>query len=372
MSVTVDGVRVGVPSTPTRQQPTSGRFPPRPALASWPVTGRDRGDVLTLLASPPFVTATTGVQNKRTVGAELLLDWLEEQPGPNWQQRWLSAEAGISGEAWGQTRRAWLAGRGQTRRWHQDFVAVALRMAISADVVRPSLGWLLSGATGRGALVRVLASTRDPDGFNTLAAYCDADPDVSAAGRTRTLYLSAMIIAAKGGAVADITVGDVIELLDAQANAGVRSSGSIVFYRMLRESDVLDGQAPPTLGHLRTTGPRTPEEMIDRYAIVCRPVRDVLVDYLKERQPALDHNSLENIANSLGQRVGADLEAHHPGIDSLHLATDVAAAWKQRLRTRPAIVKNATGDSFFAWDGAVLAQASLPGDDISDSVLGRR
>lgn len=139
MSVTVNSARVGVPSTRARQSSTSRRFPLRPALASWPVTGRDRGDVFALLTSPPFVTAATGAQNKRAVGVELLLDWLEEQPGPNWQQRWLSAEAGISGEAWGRTRRAWLAGRGRTQRWHQDFVAVALRMAISADVVRPSL-----------------------------------------------------------------------------------------------------------------------------------------------------------------------------------------------------------------------------------------
>ena len=29
----------------------------------------------------------------------------------------------------------------------------------------------------------------------------------------------------------------------------------------------------------------------------------------------------------------ADLERHHPGIDSLHLPPEVAAAWKQRLRT---------------------------------------
>ena len=45
---------------------------------------------------------------------------------------------------------------------------IALRVAISADVVRPSLAWLLSGATGRGALVRVLACSRDPEGFARL------------------------------------------------------------------------------------------------------------------------------------------------------------------------------------------------------------
>jgi len=104
---------------------------------------------------------------------------------------------------------------------------------------------------------------------------------------------------------------------------------------MLREAGVLGEQAPPTLRHLRTAGQRTPEHMIDRYHIACRPVRDLLVDYLKERQPALDYNSLETLANSLGNRFWADLEAHHPGIDSLRLEPKVASAWKQRLRTKP-------------------------------------
>lgn len=39
----------------------------------------------------------------------------------------------------------------------------------------------------------------------------------------------------------------------------------------------------------------------------------------------------------------ADLEAHHPGIDSLHLSTEVADAWKQRLRTKQQTVISATG-----------------------------
>ena len=320
-------------------------FPPRPALASWPVTEVGREEVLAHLTSPPFVAAKAGVQAKRVVGVELLLDWLGERPGQSWQQRWLSVEADIGGVAWGRERTAWLTGRGHHQRWHQDFLAVALRVAISADVVRPSLAWLLSGATGRGALVRVLACSRDPEGFARLGAHCDTDPEVSPAARTRTLYLSALIVAAKGGTVAEITVGDVVELLDAQTQARGISGGSTLFYRMLRESGVLGDRAPPTLGHLRTTGQRTPEEMIDRYGIVCRPVRDLLVDYLKERQPALDYNSLESLSNQLGRQFWADLEAHHPGIDSLRLSADVAGAWKQRLRTMPKNVKTATGET---------------------------
>lgn len=63
-------------------------------------------------------------------------------------------------------------------------------------------------------------------------------------------------------------------------------------------------------------------------------MRDVLVDYLRERQPSVDFSSLQRLAYLLGKLFWADLEAHHPGIDSLQLSRDVAAAWKQRVMTR--------------------------------------
>ena len=52
------------------------------------------------------------------------------------------------------------------------------------------------------------------------------------------------------------------------------------------------------MAELRTIGQRTPAELIDRRQLTCRPVRDLLVDYLQERQPVLDHNSLETLAHS--------------------------------------------------------------------------
>ena len=33
---------------------------------------------------------------------------------------------------------------------------------------------------------------------------------------------------------------------------------------------------------------QTPEELIDRHGLVTRPIRDLLVNYLRERQPVMD------------------------------------------------------------------------------------
>ncbi len=102
------------------------------------------------------------------------------------------------------------------------------------------------------------------------------------------------------------------------------AAGRTLLYRLLHQMGVLGHGAPPTLRALRTAGQPSTEELIDRYRLSCRPIRDLLVEYLRERQPALDYNSLESLANYLGKLFWSDLERHHPGIDSLHLSVEVA------------------------------------------------
>jgi hypothetical protein len=143
-----------------------------------------------------------------------------------------------------------------------------------------------------------------------------------------------VILAAKGGLLASIQIGDVLELLDTEAEVlGAARANAAACYRLLHQLGNFGPAAPMRLRELRTAGQRTPEEMIDRHNLACRPIRDLLAGYLKERQPAIDYASLEQLARRLGM-FWADLEAHHPGIDSLHLSAEAASAWKQRMRTK--------------------------------------
>ncbi|GAA1807797.1 hypothetical protein [Actinomadura chokoriensis] len=80
-------------------------------------------------------------------------------------------------------------------------------------------------------------------------------------------------------------------------------------------------------------GQRPTAELVDRYQIKCRPVRDLLVRYLDERRPGPDYRTFRTMVGMLARKFWADLEAHHPGIDSIDLPPDVALAWKERLRT---------------------------------------
>jgi integrase len=321
-------------------EPAAAPAVPRPLAratgAGWPATMLDRSAVQAQLSGAPFDTDGPGGHHRagHARGLTLLLDWLEDQPGGSWQDRWLASGADAGNKSWRQVPLAWLRGHGHRSSWAEDAFFRALRIAVSADLVRPSLAGLITTTFSHGSLASVMARHRDREGFSRLVALCSADPDTGPAAATRTAHRTALILAAKGGTLAGITTGDVLELLDIEAAAHGTSVGAThLFYRVLHTMGVFGGQAPASLRELRTAGQRTPGEMIDRFGITCRPVRDLLVDYLRERQPALDYTSLESLAGFLGGLFWADLERHHPGIDSLRLSPGVADAWKQRLRT---------------------------------------
>ena len=128
----------------------------------------------------------------------------------------------------------------------------------------------------------------------------------------------ATIMAAKGGGVRDIVVGDCLELLEHISGTGAgnrRKRNNLSFYQALHTLGMFPDDAPSTVRVFRTRGQLPVEELIDRYDIACRPVRDLLVDYLRERQVGLDHSSLRHLAYQLGRLFWKDLELHHPGIE---------------------------------------------------------
>ncbi|KPM50887.1 integrase [Frankia sp. R43] len=327
----------------TTVAPLPGLGTARPVGAGWPMTRLSRDEAWGLLIGAPFGPADAGRVKGYQAGVGLMLDWLASQPGTSWQERWLSSGAGSDGRRWRHLPTAWLAGRAGSGSLH-DWFFRALSTAIGADLFRPSLDWLVTASFRRGALPNIMAQCRDSAGFERLRSLCSAEPDVAPAAATRTAYRAALILAAKGGTIGDITTGDVLELLDIEAREhGTAVGATHMFYRVLHAMGVFGDQAPKSLRELRTSGQRTCDQMIDRYGLVCRPVRDLLVDYLRERQPALDYTSLESLAHYLGGLFWADLERHHPGIDSLNLPVEVAEAWKQRLRTVSRMSKGADG-----------------------------
>jgi integrase len=247
---------------------------------------------------------------------------------------------------------------------------------IGGDVIRPGLPWLLT-APVRARLAGEMGRARDPAGIAALNALREA----STTGRNtfdQAVERVAAIMAAKGGPVAAITPGDCIELLDCCRTVFDASTQtnpfSPFFYQLLSAAGAFPPGAPPTVRmfSVKFPGQVTVEHMVDRYDLACRPVRDLLVDYLRERQPGIDYSSLNGLSITLAKRFWKDLEDHHPGISSLHLPPDVAAAWKQRIQTRTVrtpdgaeqqVVRQAASDALMSVRGFYLDLAQWALDD---------
>ena len=310
------------------------RFPARPAQPAWPFTVAGQEETLERLTSPPFVPAFKATRQMRRRGVVKLLRWLASFPGDTWQQRWLASGAeNHPGAGWLVLPAGWLHERGQASSCDRNDLLAGLLIAVCADVIRPGLPWMLTRF--HPFLASVMAVTRDPEGFDRLREL--TGPGMAArATDDRAATRVATVLACKGGFISDITVGDCIELADTQRRVQVGGGqNGTSFYLRLRALGIFPADAPPTLRAFgRLQGQLTAEELVNRYPLRCRPVRDLIVDYLRERWPALDYASLIALSAGLAGRFWAQIEALSPGISSLRLSPEVARAWKQGLQTK--------------------------------------
>jgi hypothetical protein len=335
----------GAAGTATPAQPRNSQlrrqFPPRPAQERWPDTARGEDEVLRRLTSPPFLPEMKATQAGRRRGTAKLLRWLSSFPGDTWQQRWEASRAeDRPGSSWVQLPIRWLQENGLGASYDDNDLSSGLLMLVCGDVIRPGLAWMLT--RGHKYLAPVMAETRDPDGFARLRGLAEAGPASARKDARLAATRVATLLACKGGVISDITVGDCVELADTQRRVHVRGGQQKVdFYLRLRALGIFPGEAPATIRAFgMAQGQLTVEELVDRYRLQSKPVRDLLVDYLRERQPVLDYASLEAMASSLAGLFWARIEALSPGISTLRLPPEVARAWKEDLQT---IKRSVTG-----------------------------
>ncbi len=258
---------------------------------------------------------------RRRRGVRELTVWLAGFPGQTWQARWVASGADHGGGDWCQERE-------HNRR---TMLFKGAETLICSGVLHPDYPWLLANrfqsllptyerVVGGELFARVRAAAAAHDARaglvrEVVGACCrlqiaNAQP-LSRLGTDHVLAYDAIVRKLRG-----------------------QPEGHETLWRVLRELGILPASAPLTLRAARHPGQASIEELVDRYQLQCRPVRDLLVTYLAERAPALDYTSLDNVAFWLAKLFWQDLERHHPSIDSLRLAPEIARAWKQRLAVR--------------------------------------
>ena len=255
---------------------------------------------------------------ERVAAVGVLLNWLEAFPGDDWQTRWEFAGADYGGADWGPpaSRRA---------------VCRGVTALVVLDVVRPQPSWFARATPAH--LFVAYRRLHEPDTFDRLQVAIVAEDATRTSGMIALNTLTRVRLHI-GVDLLEVDPAGFSRVVEAYRATGRRLVAVELAWRALQAVGGLVG-APATRRAAEHQGPADAAGLIDRYQIECRAVRDLLVEYLREREPSVDHSTLTNLAMSLASRFWRDLELHHPGISDLRLDPDVAAAWKQRLRYGP-------------------------------------
>jgi integrase len=305
-------------------QAPAGDAPPRRGAAD----GLPAGEVLSLLLGLPMVQAWPARYRKsRLWGVPVILAWLEGHPGGGWQERWLAAGA--------DHRAGWLgeivAGDPRAPATRQAAMSTALTALLLARVVLP--GYELLGTRKSGGLLRLAREMHRPDLFARLEqAGAEAGMQVPQARDAITVITRIVL---HTGRDVDQLTGDDLLGHRAWARAGSAATwtyrGVNAAWDMMARTGLIAERR--TMREAVRLGQPSAAELVDRYRLRSRPVRDLLVRYLSERAPALDYSSLRQTASCLAGAFWADIERHNPEIGGLRLPPEAARAWKERLRT---------------------------------------
>ena len=264
---------------------------------------------------------SSGQQVRCRAGLRILLAWLRPVEGRSWQQTW---DARVEAEG------TWTDLVTSVRQSERTCLYKAVQILLAHRVVAPSYPWLLR--QGVGDIYHFLFEFTERQAHRRLV---DAAREIGFGASTLT-FASAFvgrILLHTGKVLDEIDTADLLELR-AQAR-GVRGvvSGHFSATRLLFHLGIVK---EPLLSPAYFRAPRpTIDQLVDRFGIRTRSARDAFTLYLKEREPALDYNSLRGLADMLLRLFWCDIEAHHAEVCSLTLPAAVAEAWKARVRVLP-------------------------------------
>lgn len=291
------------------------------------VDGLSAAEVLALLPGMPGWTppGQAGRTAKHVRGATRVLQWLERFDGQGWQQRWDAAG--------GDEAMKWI-GELAAEDWRKPLnsreeLMIGLQFVLFARVCRPGYGFFHSYKPTK--LYDYAQRIFSPSLFARLG---QVGPELGMSPKNvndakKTLV---RLVLHTGANVEALTSGDFFELRDYYLSRGQHvPHGAAQAWGLLRAVGILDVEEE-LVATVRRQGQHPAAVLVDSYQLRCRPVRDVLVRYLECRRPGMDYSSFRAVVTRLAKLFWADIEQHHPQIDSLHLPAEVAQAWKQRLQ----------------------------------------
>jgi hypothetical protein len=278
-------------------------------------------DIIDRIAALPALSELRRREAAR--GVRIVLAALHRAEGSCWQERWHSGgwdQAPDLATLFGDSVRASAFKSGE--------IMHGLGVLLCLDVVRPSYDWL--GRFRFTAGFERLRQLRDAEFFAAVHEACQVRK-VTRVQEQHAVRMLTIPLAHTGKAPRGLTSQDMLDMCRVlSSRRGQRPPGLTLAWDLLRQLGVLPPGTPTLHDAQRRQRPDIPE-MVDFYGLSCPDVRNLIIRYVSERAPAIDYSTTRQLIWKLAKRFWKDLEEHHPGIDSLHLARDVAQAWKKRM-----------------------------------------
>jgi integrase len=278
-----------------------------------------------LSALPSWPQPGTGQHwHKPGRGVTAVLAWLSRHPGEGWQERWLASGA-QEDLSWLQVLPAESPNGPATKKAVNRY---GLYFLLLGRVVLPSYDFL-SVYTG-SPLFRNYRQAWWPPGLMQRLDAAAEKFGMHQGTRTSGIRALTKIAICTGLGIEQLTPDDFHEYREwCHQTYGHAGAGTWPAWDLLRGIGVFPHGL--LLRDEVMRGQRTPAQLVDQYKITAPGVRQVLIRYLTERRSHIDYSSLCTLAGYIVGLFWADIEAHHPGIDTLHLPHEVADAWKERL-----------------------------------------
>jgi hypothetical protein len=268
---------------------------------------------------------------RRARGARFLLEHLAGFPGSAWQQRWEASGLNERG-------RPVTAVRGQQT--ERDEICVGTACLFSLRVIRPSLQALRSTRFLRYG-ERFLTAQRDP----LLEEFWKRVQDtvVHPLHHGSALFDTTAALTTQGIALVDLTPEVFLHYVWESRDHGLAFKGrgetgrgqfpGQLAWQVLHDMGHFPSGAPATLRAAVLSGRRTVQELLDRYDIRHQGVRQLLLDYLRRREPEMDYSTLDQLSRSLAGLFWAKIEVLAPGQPDLRIGADLYRRWREALGT---------------------------------------
>jgi hypothetical protein len=278
--------------------------------------------IVELIEGLPGVDEGLNAREARRWGTRWLLEHLDGHDGDDWQEKWDASGLEEAGPA-GFRQVVCQASALEATRGRLTRLTAGLGALVTLDVVRPSFEFVVEARLDH-TWEHLLAWRGDPHAHVLDRVPCTAQ---TLAVATRLLARLAVVT---GRPVAELVAQDLLAWRTKILTSRAQTVGLTHVWLCLADAGIVEG----TLHEALRVGQQSVTELVDRYPIASRAVRELLIAYLTERSVNIDYSTLRTLTNHLCQLFWQQVERIAPGIDTLELPEDVAARWKDEIRWR--------------------------------------